>query len=83
MFNFIEKYRQKKNTEQLEYISTLEEIVRAKEKIEKYQDEVVALQKENIKQKAEIIRCHEIEIADLRKKIRNSEFKHNEKKENR
>lgn len=76
MFKIYEKYKQRRNTEQLEYISTLEEIVRAKEKIEKYQEEVVSLQKENIKQKAEIIRCHEIEIADLRKKIRESEFKH-------
>lgn len=76
MFKMYEKYRQKRNTEQLEYISTLEEIVRAKEKIEKYQDEIVSLQKENIKQKSEIIRCHEVEIADLRKKIRESEFKH-------
>lgn len=76
MFKMYEKYRQKKNTEQLEYISTLEEIVRSKEKIEKLNNEVILLQKENIKQKAEIIRCHEIEISDLRKKIRESELKH-------
>ncbi len=79
MFKMYEKYRQKKNTEQLEYISTLEEIVRAKEIIEKQNNEIISLQKENIKQKAEIIRCHEIEIAKLRKAIQESEFNHKKK----
>lgn len=79
MFKIIEEYKKRKNTEQLEYISTLEEIVRAKERIEKQDIEIISLQKENIKQKAEIIRCHEVEIADLRKKIQESEFKHTKK----